>query len=88
MQVELNNGQLVTFLNDWEHVLGAMQTLPPDNMLESLFFQQVYRSQSLRDQIAYYDRLEIGHADRSYRFLVSAVRKQITQHLRKETRET
>lgn len=29
MQVKLYNGHLITFLNHWEHVLGAMRLQPP-----------------------------------------------------------
>lgn len=77
LQVKVHNDELVTFLSDSKHVLGAMQLQPPDNILESLFYQQVHGSQSIRDQVAYYDRLDTDHPDRSYKFLVSAVRTHI-----------
>ena len=31
----------------------------------------------MRDQMSYYNRLDVGHADRSYEFLVSIVRKHL-----------
>lgn len=52
MQVKLHDDQLVTLLNSLAYVLGAMQTLPPGNILESLFDQHAHLSQFLRDQIA------------------------------------
>lgn len=47
MQVKLDN-QPITFLSAWANVLGTMQTSLLDSILESLFYQQVHRSQSLR----------------------------------------
>lgn len=39
----------------------------------------MHGSQSLRDQVAYYDRLGIGHAFRNHKFLVCMVRTHTEQ---------
>lgn len=61
--------------------------LPPDKMLESEFCQQVICSNSFRDKIAMYDCLETGRADRNYKFLVSAGRKNIDHKRRVDIRD-
>lgn len=43
-----------------------MHELPPDDVLEPLFYAQVHRSQSLRDEIAHFDRLKINLIDTIY----------------------
>lgn len=78
-QVKLHNEQLVTFLNVWECILGAMQMLPPKNTLEQSSHHQAHRSQYLRGQLVYYVRWGIGHTGRNYTLLLSAARKLIEQ---------
>lgn len=79
--------QLITFLNNREYALGAMQAQPPENILKSLLYQVVERSQAIREHLAYYDRLDMGHPGRSYNFLVPAIRKHIEQQRGIETRD-
>lgn len=74
------------FLNSYREC-GAMQVQPPEKILELLLYQQVQRSQAIRDQIAYRDQLDMGHPDRSYKFLVSAIRKHIEQKSTIEARD-
>ena len=52
-----------------------------------MFRGQWKHSVSLRDQMAYYDRLDIGHVDKSYTFLLSMVRKKLEQVHRDRTRD-
>ncbi len=87
LNVKLQGDGLRTFLNDWDSVLLAMAQEPPVEILETLFRLQIQRYQPLRDQLAYYDRLDHGHADRSYAFLISAARRHLEQRRRAETRE-
>ena len=75
LEVKLQNDDLRSFLQDWETVLTQMKDVPEDQILEALFRKQVEQSVTLRDQMSYYNRLDIGHPDKSYAFLVSAVRK-------------
>ena len=78
---------LRAFFNDWEHVLAVMAKTPPEDVLETLFRKQLYGSQAVKDQIAYYDRLEVGHKDKTYDFLVSMVRKHLDTKRRHRARE-
>ena len=71
MCVRLRNDDLLSFLTDWENVLTAMTTQPSDSVPETLFRKQLSRSAILKDQMSYNERLDIGHAGRSYNILIS-----------------
>ena len=87
MSVRLNNDNLRAFLNDWESVLAVMATAPTDDVLETLFRTQLSFSSSMKEEIAHYERLDVGHPDKPYTFLVSAVRKHLEMKRRLNARE-
>ena len=87
MQVRMKNDDLRTFLTDWEMVLTGMARIPDEDILEAMFKSQVQRHPGLREHMAYYDRLHIGHVDRSYGALVAAVRQYLEARRRNKTRE-
>ena len=64
MHVRLHNDDLRNFLYDWENVLAAIADQPSDDVPETFFKQQLKGSIQLKDQMAYYDRLDFGHADK------------------------
>lgn len=80
MQVKQHSEQLNTCLNDWDYLLGAMHKLPPDDSLVSRFFGHTHKSQSLRDEAAYYIRLEKSDADRKSRPWCRTSRSTSSRH--------
>ena len=87
MNVRLHGDDLRSFLTDWENVLTTMAVQPQEMVLDTLFRKQLSRSAALKDQMSYYERLSIGHADRSYDFLLSIVRKRLEQQRRNRNRD-
>ena len=47
LHVRLHNDDLRNFLNDWEHVLTGMRQLPDEELLETLFRNQLDKSQQM-----------------------------------------
>ena len=60
MCVRMHNNDLRSFLHDWETVLVGMRKVPDDDVLETLFREQIRDCAKLRDQLAYYNRLNVG----------------------------
>ncbi len=85
--VKLQGDDLQGFLTDWENVLAVIAEQPSQTVLETLFRKQLTKSVSLREQMSYYERLDAGHADRNYDFLLSIVRKRLEQIRRDRTRD-
>ena len=54
-----------------------MATAPTDDELETLFRTQLSFSTSMKEEVAHYERLDVGHSDKSYTYLISAVRKHL-----------
>ena len=63
--------------------LSGIRKMPEDDYLEAMFRAQVERHPGLKEDIAYYERLPQGHADKSYTFLLSAARRYI-EHKRNQ----
>ena len=83
MAVRLNGDKLEGFLNSWDATLTGMRSVPDPQTKEALFLKQVKRSESMKVEIAHYERHEIDHPDHSYEFLLSAV-KRIIQKRRQD----
>ena len=66
MDVKLRGDDLRRFLNDWGLTLAGMKSVPEDTILESMFRVQIENYPGLREQMAYYERLKSGHADKEY----------------------
>ena len=84
--MSLKNDNLRSFLMDWEHVLTGMNPVPDEAVLETLFRLQVTKSAAMRDTMNYYNRLSVGHAERTYDFLISSVRRHLELQRRTQTR--
>ena len=87
LDVRLTNDNLRAFLNDWESVLAVMAKPPEEDVLETLFRRQLFNSQGMKDQMAYYERLEAGRQHKTYDFLVSMVRRHLDTRRRHHARE-
>ena len=81
--LRMKGNNLEEFSNVWESTLTAMKKVPDVEILESLFRAQIRNHPSLREHMAYYDRLEHGNPERNYDYLV----KLVNQHLRQRRRE-
>ena len=52
-----------------------MKEEPPISTMDVLFLMQLRTSKVLKEEIAHYDRMETGHADKSYAYLVKALKR-------------
>lgn len=82
-----SKGDLPAFLNDWFGTLTGMKTVPGDEILEAMFRKQVQNHPWLTDQMSYYNRLDIGHIDKNYQWLISTAKKEIETRRRQQTRD-
>ena len=64
-----------------------MKNIPDDNILESLFKKQVQHVPSLREHMAYYDRLPSDSSEKNYQSLVTLVRRQLQMQKDNKIRE-
>jgi hypothetical protein len=67
------------FLTTWESVLAGMRNPPPADIVEQLFLDQLRHSKALEVELNHYDRLDRGHADRSYEFLMNSLQKYLSR---------
>ena len=56
-----------------------MQKQPEEEYLESLFRSQIERHPGLKEHMAYYERLHLGHSDKNYELLLTTVRRYLEQ---------
>ena len=75
MSVEMYGDDLSGFFMEWESVLVNMKKVPDEEYLETMFRAQVEKHPGLKEDMAYYDRLPRENSERSYSFLLSAVRR-------------
>ena len=60
---------------NWESLLAGIKEPPPDHQLQVMFYEQIRHVPAISNDIAMYDRAEMGSTERSYQFLVAAVRR-------------
>ena len=84
--LDCSNNNLRAYVTSWEMTLTGMKNVPDNLVLETLFRKNVEHHPWIKDQMAYYYRLDHGHADRSYSWLLSVVRKTLENKRRAETR--
>ena len=75
--VNMNNDDLRRFYDEWEMTLTGIRKVPDEDWLETLLKSQIKGHPGLKEDMAYYNRLEKGHADRCYTFLLNCVRKSL-----------
>ncbi len=64
--------QLRWFVSSWDGLIAGMKTVPTEDILEEIFLRKIRNVLSLKEDLAYYDRLAGGHADKSFTFLKEA----------------
>jgi hypothetical protein len=79
--------QLSRFLLNWETVLAGIKDPLPDHQLQHMFYEQVRHVPSISNDIAVYDRAEIGSEERSYQFLIKAVKRVLQRTTRERNRK-
>ena len=75
LSVKMYSDDLNGFFMEWESVLVNMKKVLDEEYLETMFRAQVETHPGLKEDMAYYDRLPREHSERSYSFLLSAVRR-------------
>ena len=75
--VNMNGDDLRMLHDEWEMTLTGIKNMPEEQWLESLFKSQTKGHPGLKEEMAYYYRLDIGHPDRSYTFLRNCARRYL-----------
>ena len=87
LAVKLKNNQLEKFLTTWDSVVAGLKDAVSETVLLPIFLRQIRQAPQLREDLAYYDRLPIGHEDKTYMFLITSVRRYVSRQRAKATRE-
>lgn len=85
--VKLKGENLKVFLSHWDQVLASIQKLPDENVLETLFLNQVKNSKNISHDLQEYYRVEDGSSTKSYEFLITAVRRFLERERLEVNRE-
>ena len=56
------------FFDEWEMTLVGIDRMPEEKYLDAMFRSQIEKHPGLKEDMAYYDRLPNGHADKNYSF--------------------
>jgi hypothetical protein len=63
-----------------------MKSVPAEDILEDIFLRKIRNVLSLKEDLAYYDRLSGGHADKSFTFLKEACNRLLERKREHENR--
>ena len=63
-----------------------MKAIPAEDILEDIFLRKIRNVLSLKEDLAYYDRLGPGHADKSFTFLKEACNRLLERKREHENR--
>ena len=75
--VRMHGDDLRAFLDEWELTLAGMNKIPAEEYLEPMFRSHIERHPGLKEDMAHYERLLVGHPDNNYELLVNTVRRYI-----------
>ena len=87
LQVRLQSDDLKSFLQNWDAVIAGKKRIPDENTLKDLFLRQLRKSRRMSYDLDVYDRSSDGSHQRSYTFLVQAVRDLLARERLKLNRE-
>ena len=87
LKVKLDGDDLKSFLSNWEAVLVGMSHVPDPATLKDLFYREVRNSRKLRYDLDVYERALDGTKDKSYDFLVTAVRRYLDRERLRTNRD-
>ena len=86
LQTLVSDDKLSQFIQTWESVLAGMKEELPASTMEVLFLMQLRTSKVLKEEIAHYDRVEKGHADKSYEYLVKTLKRYLERKRQERNR--
>ena len=78
--------QLRWFVSSWDGLIAGMKSVPAEDILEDIFLRKIRNVLSLKEDLAYYDRLAGGHADKSFTFLKEACNRLLERKREHENR--
>ena len=67
------------FSQKWTHVINGMVEPEKDENLEKIFLRQIKKSTAMQADVAYYRRLERGHRDKCYAFLLDILKRYVDE---------
>ena len=85
--VKLKGENLKVFLSNWDQVLAGIQKVPDENVLETLFLNQIKNSKNINHDLQEYFRAEDGSSTKSYDYLITAVRRFLERERLEVNRE-
>ena len=87
-KVTLAGDNLVKFLEDWDLAVANLEKEPDEDVMETLVVKQLRKSSKLKVEIKHWDRLERGHPDRNYAWLIDCAKREVRRdrqdYVRKE----
>ena len=85
--MKLKGENLKVFLSNWDQVLAGIQKVPDENVLETLFLNQIKNSKNINHDLQEYFRAEDGSSTKSYDYLITAVRRFLERERLEVNRE-
>ena len=78
--------QLRWFVSSWDGLIAGMKSVPDVEILEDIFLRKIRNVLSLKEDLAYYDRLSGDHVDKSFVFLKEACTRLLERKREHENR--
>ena len=85
--VQLKNDDLSTFLCSWRYTMAGMRNPPRSEDAEALFIEQVRKSNTLKMDVAHYDRQDEGHPDKTMEYLTRCITQILSRRREHSTRD-
>ena len=87
MAIRLKGDKLEVFWSAREATLTGMKRMPEVDTIETLLMKQIKYSDSMKIEIAHYERHPEGHPDHTYRFLTEAIQRIINKRRQDSNRK-
>jgi hypothetical protein len=85
--VRMKGDNLEGFQNTWNMVLSGLPKVPDMEIQEHCYFEQIKGCKVLSEDIAHYERCDLGHPDRTYDFLEKSVLRYLQRTRQKKARD-
>ena len=87
LKVALHGNDLMTFIQNWDSVIAGMKIVPEQHVLKDIFLRQIRGCRKIKYDLDTYERAKDGSYDKSYEFLVQAVRDVLTRERLQSNRD-
>ena len=87
LKVVLHGNDLMTFIQNWDSVIAGMKIVPERHVLKDIFLRQIRGCHKIKYDLDTYERAKDGSYDKSYEFLVQAVRDVLTRERLQSNRD-